>query len=474
MNELECIDSLKYLKTFPNYHFNINYSDPPYGLGSEIIIKPNGKPDYNKGIDFMNKWKFPNGEYWENWFKESYRILKYGGYCIMFGMDRQLLIPKYYASLAGFQEKQSLYWYFISNFPKSADLSKNIDKHVGAKREVIGVTNNTYDGVNRTPTKHKSPAETSNVGKWGLNETPHGLPLTLPSTPLAQKYDGYKYSISPLKQTNETIMVFQKPYKSGSCLHDTLIYENGDEECCCGALNIDNCRVPTNENLGRQQNNSPLPVEKGFNNNLMGNKFQEGNDLGRFPSQTFCDSECAKILDEQSGIRTSGAMKSTYNVGKTGKDGYLSHHDIYGKFKAQSYPKEVESSSGGCSKILHKCDFEDNEHNIYFYCPKVSKTERVSGCDENKHPTLKPISLNTQILKLFKTPNPQKIIFPFAGSGSEIIGGIKAGFNDWNGCELSSEYIKIANARIKYWSNKKIENGKIISDNKTKNLIEFI
>jgi hypothetical protein len=47
-------------------------------------------------------------------------------------------------------------------------------------------------------------------------------PLTAPATTLAQKYNGMKYSIAPLKQTNETILVFQKPYKTGSCLHDTL------------------------------------------------------------------------------------------------------------------------------------------------------------------------------------------------------------------------------------------------------------
>ena len=54
----------------------------------------------------------------------------------MFGMDRQLLLFKYYANLAGFEEQQSLYWYFISNFPKATDLSKMIDKNAGAEREV--------------------------------------------------------------------------------------------------------------------------------------------------------------------------------------------------------------------------------------------------------------------------------------------------------------------------------------------------
>ena len=131
---------------------------------------------------------------------------------------------------------------------------------------------------------------------------------------------------------------------------------------------------------------------------------------------------------------------------------------------------------GESSKILHKCDFEP--HDLYFYQPKVSKSERNAGCDGdeqqyshdgrdkeienpyqrnksvaiNNHPTLKPIKLNERILKLFKTPNEQKIIYPFAGSGSEIIGGIKAGFKNWQGCELSEDYVEIAKARIEHWS----------------------
>ena len=48
-------------------------------------------------------------------------------------------------------------------------------------------------------------------------------------------------------------------------------------------------------------------------------------------------------------------------------------------------------------------------------------------------------------------PVNQKVLFPFAGSGSEIIGFLKAGFTDIHGCEINQEYIDIANSRIKYW-----------------------
>jgi DNA modification methylase len=72
---------------------------------------------------------------------------------------------------------------------------------------------------------------------------------------------------------------------------------------------------------------------------------------------------------------------------------------------------------------------------------------------KNTHPTLKPIVLNEKVLKLFKTPNDQRIIYPFGGAGSEIIGGLRAGFTNWSACELSPEYVEIAKARIEYWTN---------------------
>jgi hypothetical protein len=97
----------------------------------------------------------------------------------MYGMDRQNFMFKYYGHLAGFIGKQSLYWYFISNFPKSSDLSKMIDKNSGAEREVIG--------------KYIAP---DGKERWGGNsfsvgEKPDGREssnITAPSTPLAQKY----------------------------------------------------------------------------------------------------------------------------------------------------------------------------------------------------------------------------------------------------------------------------------------------
>lgn len=226
-----CLDVLK--ETAANSQ-DLIFCDPPYALGSDVIIRKDGKPDYRKAVDFMSKWQQPDGYFWEQWFAEAFRVLRYGGRVVMFGMDRQLMLNKYYACFAGFAEQQSLYWYTISGFPKASDLAKQIDRNVGAEREILGANPNSRPNCSG-----------NNINT--LNGKITESTLTTPATTLAQKYDGMKYSIAPLKQTNETILVFQKPYKTGSCLHDTLAYENGDAECMCGAVDVEGNRCELTE-----------------------------------------------------------------------------------------------------------------------------------------------------------------------------------------------------------------------------------
>jgi site-specific DNA-methyltransferase (adenine-specific) len=478
-------DSLEFLQEQKDFAFDINYSDPPYALGSEIYIRPDGKFDYKKATDFMNKWDMPTGEYWEKWFEESFRTLKHGGYCVMFGIDRQLPMFQYYAIKAGFQVRQSMYWFFIQNFPKSADLSLNIDKNAKAERtEVIG-KGKAGKGMNKVKGFGNNTAKSDDFNEeWDL---------TAPKTDLAKKYEGYKYSIAPLKQTVETIMVFQKPYLTGSCMRDTLAYENGDETCACFAWNIDGGRVPMSENdkdmLDAKSSKNPTDNYNGKDHQKYGdfalNIATPANEQGRYPSQTFCDSGTAERLDEQSGV--SKGSDAPRNRNKT-SDSFGMPNDNTPEY----------SDTGGCSKILHKCDYENGEMDLYVYAPKVSKNERNAGCDElddkhfqmrpfaeegsdmsvmknrlnsksgkNNHPTLKPISLSYRVLTLFKTPNPQKIVYPFAGVQSEVIGGYKAGFTDFSGCELNAEYVDIGNVRFEHWKDKPFdEKGKVVEPKK--------
>jgi DNA modification methylase len=450
------LDSNEFLSKFNEYEFDMIFADPPYALGSEVIIRKDGKVDYAKASDFMNKWEMPTGEYWEKWFINAYKTLKHGGWLIMYGMDRQTLLFKYYASLAGFDEQQSLYWYFISNFPKATDLSKMIDKNAGVE-----------------PIDSKEPSFGLAKSEKGWNEVKQQFIMPEAQTELAKKYDGYKYSVAPLKQTCETIMVFKKPNKTGSVLHDTLAMEQGDTTISVSALNIDDNRVALKE--GEKIPRLNVPYEMKADNNFGGGHDNRQGTItvsdkeGRYPAQTFVDEEVAVVLDKQSGSFQSNNKNSNEII--------KSNSSVFGVNLNRNVTRYDDV--GGASKILHKIKYEQFDHDLFIYEPKVNENERNNGLNnfedkqyshdgrdkhienpyqrndsvaKNNHPTLKPIDLNAKILKLFKTPNDQKICYPFAGSGSEIIGGLKAGFSNWVACEINAEYIKIANARIKHYT----------------------
>lgn len=486
---------LEDIKQYKDNFFNTIFCDPPYQLGTEWIIDSNresntfGRPIVKgKAKDFMSKWDGLNHDDLDLFFKESHRIIKYGGYLLVFGIDRQLLPLEYYARLNGFEQCQSLYWYFISNFPKSADLSKNIDKRLGNKREIVG---------EKEHSKGLKEAIKNKVGFLGddankNNEKMMGYgteTISKSNSELGKLYEGYKYGIAPLKQTNETILVFRKKTKYGSILNDAV---NGDEDCSICAFNIENSRVGTK--TGDKWYNSNY-AHKATNYNSSGYKIDYkrenmSNDNGRYPPQTFLSKDTAEIIDNQSGVRTSGATKKEYTRNGTNPN------DTYGKFNKTSM-KNRESQEFGASKICHICNFEKDDFDIYNYSSKVSEFERNFGLNEfedkkggfyncnssdlenfggmslgasslkgeyknplpkkNNHPTLKPINLIKQIATYFKLPIDQKVYIPFCGVFSEIIGFHQAGYKEENiwGCEMSEEYVSIGNARFKSWKENK-------------------
>jgi site-specific DNA-methyltransferase (adenine-specific) len=123
--------------------------------------------------------------------------------------------------------------------------------------------------------------------------------------------------------------------------------------------------------------------------------------------------------------------------------------------------------------------FEGEPWSRYFYCAKASRKERDAGLDafepkarktmssgiggqpdqerannRNIHPTVKPLSLTEHLAKLIlpsaSTESPRRLLVPFSGSGSEMIGGLRAGWDEVTGVELSEEYAAIAEARISF------------------------
>jgi site-specific DNA-methyltransferase (adenine-specific) len=374
-------DCLALMGDLDDLSVDMIFTDPPYALGSKVIIKSDGKPDYSKAVDFMGRWDMPDGKFWETWFKQAFKVMKHGAYCLVFGLDRQLLPFKYYATLAGFEEQESLYWFFCSNFPKAVNLGKGIDRLAGVERKVIGFQKFS----------EWSSTGVMNSGSCGLTKTE--VPITEPVTDLAKKYDKYKYGVAALKQTNETILVFKKPYKTGSCLHDVMAMENGDKTITCGALNIEGNRVGDETFIA-------VSDERTSKGKYGDRVWATPERVGTFPTQTFIDGEAKDILEKQRGGNTKG---------------------------------------------VQVCDYGRGDFDIYHYCPKTATSERNE--DNNDHVTVKPLALIVKILSLFKTPNKQLILDPFAGSGTTGV-ACKHLYQDYILMEKDPKYYEIAVNRV--------------------------
>lgn len=67
---------------------------------------------------------------------------------------------------------------------------------------------------------------------------------------------------------------------------------------------------------------------------------------------------------------------------------------------------------------------------------------------------VKPISLTKWLATLLLPPQlnrPRRILVPFSGSGSEMIGAMRAGWDEVVGIEREAEYVEIARARLSRW-----------------------
>jgi len=68
---------------------------------------------------------------------------------------------------------------------------------------------------------------------------------------------------------------------------------------------------------------------------------------------------------------------------------------------------------------------------------------------------VKPLDLCRWLATLILPPKrdtPRRLLVPFSGSGSEMIGAFLAGWDEVIGIEREAEYVEIAKARLAYWT----------------------
>jgi len=280
----------------------------------------------------------------------------------------------------------------LVSFPKSLDISKAIDKKLGAERKVVGIG------------RSGKSAGMQNLGPSGIKGG--SFDITAPATPEAKQWDGWGTCLKP---ANEPIVLARKPISEKTIVENVMKWGTG-------GLNIDGCRIGTDivgwegrpsrgysGGLDTDTSGKPRPVE------------------GRFPANIILDEEAGRMLDEQSGITKSGKVK-------TDKEAYEGTSNT-GFLRGRSTSQNQHGDTGGASR--------------FFYCAKASRKERG---EFNKHPTVKPIALMEYLIKLV-TPPEGIVLDPFLGSGTTALAALNLG-RFFIGIEFNEEYCEIARRRI--------------------------
>ena len=173
-----------------------------------------------------------------------------------------------------------------------------------------------------------------------------------------------------------------------------------------------------------------------------------------------------RALDDQAGELKSGAGPIVRSADKT--------RHVYGKFEGQRVEHLRPANTGGPSRFFYTAKASRSEKDKgleHFWWKRtddgferislneyeqLDKKERAHGCI---HPTVKPLELLRYLATLLLPPTVTKsdhsaekhkwrILVPFSGSGSEMIGALQAGWDEVTGIEMDSNYVMMAEARI--------------------------
>jgi DNA modification methylase/site-specific DNA-adenine methylase len=248
----------------------------------------------------------------------------------------------------------------------------------------------------------------------------HSAVVTVPSSAESAAWEGYK--TPQLKPAWEPVLCFRAP--RGVLTYAELALKFGT-----GALNVDGGRIATGKPI-----TSHRMVKGGHGRGGGIGKYTR--DLGRYPANLILDESTAPMLDEQSGA--SNASRFFYCAKASSRE----RNAGLNGFKPQT-------TDDGRSTAI------DNAY------------QRGKTLRRNNHPTVKPIALCRYLATLLLPPAsvaPRRLLVPFSGSGSEMLGALQAGWDEIVGVEQDAKFCRIAEKRIalqQHGSAKKPRTGRL-------------
>ena len=373
-------DCKEQMAKMPDNSVDSIVTDPPYGL--EFMGK-----EWDKGV--------PPVDYWQ----EALRILKPGGHLLSFGGSRTYHRMACAIEDAGFEIRDQIMWVYGSGFPKSLNVGKAIDKAAGYWRGRAG------------------KVASSNVSMSGANyeRSDKGEPIT----PEAKQWEGWGTALKP---AHEPIVVARKPF-DGTVANNVLAHGTG-------AMNIDGCRVETDDGYEKQWDKAEMSSNIGATgNSYISNGTQHTFDPrgnrptgGRWPANFIHDGSDEVLELFPNAMGDSGSAARFFYCAKANKKERNAGLDAL-------LVKQGGAMAGTANKSL-----------------KTGSGNERDGRQQNHHPTVKPVALMRYLVRLVTPPNG--IVFdPFLGSGTTAVAAILEGF-EWSGCEITPEYLPIIEGRV--------------------------
>lgn len=457
-------DSAVLLKALANNSIDAVVCDPP------------------AAVSFMGRdWDGDRGgrKHWTAWLEgimsEAYRALKPGGHALVWALPRTSHWTAVALEDAGFEIRDVVTHIFGSGFPKNHDISKALDKMMGAERGKVRVT--------PRPVSSGTMMATMDTRPWiekSREQGYHEVDDYNAVTDLAKEWMGWGTALKPAV---EMWWLCRKPISEKNLAANVARWGTG-------GINIEGSRVGDEPTLHYSTGGSIKRNAYGSFASDTKAGILMGSASGRWPSNLilshslFCEpgrcfEGCPVLeMDRQSGELTSG---SNGQVKKSAK-GF--RPNTFGKDNREAgTPLTVYGDSGGASRFFPTFTTGQDELEeigaIFRYIAKPSQAERNRGCDDlperlkvfngqsdkpsvelkpveerfttearNFHPTVKSRALMSWLCKLV-TPPGGTVLDPFMGSGST---GVAAVLNNFSfiGIEQEPEYYAIAQARLRW------------------------
>jgi len=447
------------------YHEKCEMLMPKIPTGSVDMIMTD--PPYN--LNLLNtSWDkaLPSKEA----FLEMFRVLKPGAFCFVFSSPRQDLLYRMTKLIeeAGFMvDFPSIYWTYATGIGLAANVSKAIDRRLGAEREVTNI-------------KYRNRGNNLMESAGGMfAQKKEKLVTDLPASDLAKEFDGAYIRYRP-KPCLEIILVAMKPVEK---VKRSEIWEKHK-------IDYFETKREKTKTIRKIAINPALNDELWIDGKLVESTPYRDTKLSDYVTATIMNGHACTWLDrcrvplmgedtrrEVSGLQDKfigGKLINNYGIENQGKrlDGryptnLLVQHDLLDT-------GEVTRSNGGDqanrSGALHgsknaisleSTGLGDSGSFSRYFCfdswcreklPKtypflpVPKPPPSTKVGREAHLTEKPVQIFAYLVTLASRPGDLIGDF-YAGSGSSLLAA--AGMNrDFIGCDKVAEHVKMAEQRL--------------------------